>query len=499
MTNKFKRNKPKQTDIEQVQALVQRVQALASVVSRPDLFSGKGLSYDGERDLYEALGYKDELTYSDYINIYAREGTPKRVNDAPCNAVWKLPPIITDKGGPELSPFELAWEDLAKEYKVWNKFNRADKLLGFGPYSILYLGLNDVSSKDQLKTPVKKGEGLKLLYIQCYSSEFATIKEYEEDPTNPRYGLPLLYKVRVNQLTTDESLNTIQETTMSKDITLIVHWSRVVHLLEDNLQNETFGEPRLRNPYNRLSDIQKIVGGSAEMYWRGAKPGYVAAIDKEARWDVNDPTLAEVREQLEEYEHNLRRILYLQGIDMKALEQQISSPLDHLDAQYQDLAAGTRIPKRILTGSERGELASSEDRNSWMDVVQERRESFGEPIVVTPFVDRMIEFAIVPEPVGGKYNVTWPDLRTLSDEEKAKVGETRMRALKEFTQALGGDEIIPIEKVGTIGLGLDAETVRDMNEIIEKMIAKEEKEIEEAGEEEEIMEGPVEEEIEEED
>ena len=58
--------------------------------------------------------------------------------------------------------------------------------------------------------------------------------------------------------------------------------------------------------------------------------------------------------QLDEYEHNLRRIFINRGISMESMSPQVSDPSSHVDIQIQMISAQTGIPKRILTGSERG-------------------------------------------------------------------------------------------------------------------------------------------------
>lgn len=464
-------NNQQQKTISDLQQLINRVHAYASLVRRADLYSGLGLSYDGDRDLYETLGYKQTLAYDDYKNLHSREGMPKRVNSAPCDAVWRMPPRIYDIGETEPSEFERAWLELTKKHKLWNKCNRADKLLGFGDYSILLLGLNDASSDTDLAQKPKEGN-LELLYIQCYSSEHATIKEFVNDVKDERNGLPLIYEVEITQLTGEDSGATR---------TVSVHWSRIIHLLEGNLENDVYGEPRLKNPFNRLKDIQKIVGGSGEMYWRGAFPGQVAKLGEDYQDvgldtdDAADPNseLYKMKVQFEEYEHKLRRWLTVKGVDISSIDVQVVDPSKHLDAQIQDLSAGTGIPKRILTGSERGELASSEDRSNWIDRVEERRTWFADPVVVEPFIDRCIDYGILPEPKDGEYIVEWTDMRELSTKEKAEIGKVRAESLSAYLKVPGADMIMPPEAFIRYGLGLNEEAITEIKEMYEKVIAEE--------------------------
>ena len=70
------------------------------------------------------------------------------------------------------------------------------------------------------------------------------------------------------------------------------------------------------------------------------------------------------------FEHNLRRFIATQYVDkIESLQQQIADPTNFADVQFQIICALTGIPKRILFGSERGELASSQDKESFNEVI----------------------------------------------------------------------------------------------------------------------------------
>jgi hypothetical protein len=79
------------------------------------------------------------------------------------------------------------------------------------------------------------------------------------------------------------------------------------------------------------------------------------------------------------------------------------------------------MPKRILTGSEMGELASSQDRDNWKDQVNGRQTQYAGPYIVRPLVDRLIAYGYLPPPAKGvdEYEVTWPHMQVMTDAEKA--------------------------------------------------------------------------------
>ena len=218
-------------------------------------------------------------------------------------------------------------------------------------------------------------------------------------------------------------------------------------------------------------DLEKLTGGSAEMFWRGARPGYQGRLDE--GFTMTTEMLTDLQEQIDEYEHNLRRILINEGLDMKALATQVSDPTQHVDVQIQMISAITGIPKRILTGSERGELASTQDRESWSGLIQFRREEFVEPLIVRPFIDRCVQYGVLPVATDEGYTMVWDDPFALSSLEKAEVGRTRAAAMKEYASMPAAEAIIPPNAFLELFLGFSADQIELVNTLRAQMIAEE--------------------------
>ena len=229
-----------------------QLQVLSELVSRAQLLSRVGKQYDNDRDLYEALGYLTNPSYSDYHERYLRQDIAKRINNAPVSATWRNRFIVRENEEEE-TDFEKAWKEMAKRLRLFSKFTRLDKLVGFGPYAILLCGHSDVQSVNDFANPL--GSDVDLLYVQPYSSDSASVDSYVEDTNDERYGLPRIYRVNFRFPNTKN----YQET--------FVHYSRVIHVAEDLLENETEGQPRLQVVLNRLFDLEKIVGCSSERFW----------------------------------------------------------------------------------------------------------------------------------------------------------------------------------------------------------------------------------------
>lgn len=409
----------------------QQLQVLTSmVVARAELATKLGQQYGGDRDLYQALGYKLTLTWDDYWSQYRRQDIAKAIIDRPVKATWQGQLELIESEDADRTEFEQAWYDLNKKFKLRSLFSRVDRLTGIGRYGVLLLGLNDVKRREDFIKPVSPGQR-KLMYVKPFGEKNAKIDKYEDDPSNERYGMPKIYSIEVSDVASGASS------------TVKVHYTRVLHILEDHLESEVLGIPKLESVFNRLMDIEKIVGGDAEMFWKGARPGYQGMVDKD--YTMTQTTKDDLKEQIDEFDHNLRRILVNEGVDLKALAQQIADPDGHFDIQLTCLSAVTGIPKRILSGSERGELASTQDSGEWKTYVQSRREDHAEPNIIRVFVDKLIELNILPEPKSGDYKVDWLDLFSISEKERVEIGKSRANAIREYTTNPMAEAVIPVD------------------------------------------------------
>jgi len=407
---------------------LKQLRVFSELMGRYKFFSQLGLdSYNGTRDIYQALGYPKDLTWDNYWGRYNRQDIAKAIIDRPVKASWKGEIDVIETIKEDLTPFEKVWQEIYERLKLKSVFMRADRLTGIGTYAVIFLGLDDVKSGDDLINPVVKGRNPKLLYVKPLSQEVAQIESFEENTASERYGLPLIYSI------------TIQSG--QKTVNIRVHYSRIVHLTEDILQDEVYGIPRLQAVYNRLMDLEKLVGGDAEMFWRGARPGYTGEVRED--YQMTPEMKLDLKNQIDEFENNLRRILINEGVTYEALKQQIADPSSHVDVQMQMISAVTGIPKRILTGSERGELSSAQDKLEWISYVTSRREEQNEPNILRPFIDKCIEIGVLPKPKE-PYIIRWDKLFSLSDKEKVDIGHVRSLIMKEFSMS-SIEEYIPLD------------------------------------------------------
>lgn len=436
-----------------------KIQVLSALVARMALANQLGTQqYGGDRDIYQALGYMTDIKFSDYFGRYIRQDIAKAIIDRPVAVTWRGDIRIMESKESEDTPLEKAWVDLDRLLGLKSRLARLDRLTGIGKYGVLLLGLNDVQQTEDFVKPVTGGTK-KLLYVKPLSSESAQILEYETDPSNERYGLPTIYSI------------TIQEMENGSSRTIRVHYSRVIHIVDDILESEVEGNPRLEVVFNRLMDLEKLVGGDAEMFWRGARPGYAGKLDKD--YQITTATMEDLQDQIDEYEHNLRRILVNEGLDLQSLAQQIADPATHVDIQIQMISAVTGIPKRILTGSERGELASTQDKSEWLEFVQTRRDEYAEPRILRPLIDKLIELGVLPKAGEEGYTILWSDLFAMSKKDKVEIGRTRTEALRAYASQPMTEAIVSPEAFFQFFLGLDEDEINLIEEMRDSEISNE--------------------------
>lgn len=426
--------------------------------------SSTGILDDPRRDLYDECGYPEtsELTPQKYRKQYDRNSVAARVVEVFPKECWKIQPAVYEDDNPNVfTDFEEAFNELPKLLReeswyqddegnpVWEHIIRADINSGIGSYGVLLLGIDD--GKD-LKEPVEPSEGRKLIFLRSFDETLVDIIRYEQNRSDRRFGMPTAYNVTLN-----DPLETRSDNIGYDTATVEVHWSRVIHLADNLGSSEIFGSPRMLPVYNRLLDLEKLYGGSAEMYWKGAFPGYLFSSDPALKGDVNW-NISTIRNQIEQYFNGLQRYAAVKGMQSTSLAPQVVDPTPQINTQIEAICIRLGIPKRIFMGSERGNLASTQDENAWNDRLKYRQINYVTPRIIIPFVDRLIWMGVLPIPKG--YSVFWPDLATMTGAEKADVAVKRVKAMRDYVEGNVESIMTPVDLLSRIiGFGEDEAVV----------------------------------------
>lgn len=438
-----------------------------SILSRISAFSGLfGTLFSGNRDLYATFGYRKVVTFMDMYHKYIRQDIAARVVEAEPHAIWSSPPEVESS----TQAFVTEWKNLQQRHNLYTRLAQLDKLVGIGRYSILLIGLDDGQPLDK---PAREGRKHQLIYLQPYSEATAEILRYEEDPRNPRFGKPTLYRINPNRTEAVNSATISSVSSVKSGMQMLpfeVHHSRVLHVAENTLEDDTFGIPRLLRVYNLLDDIIKTAGGSAETFWLTANRGMQVDVDKEMDLKADDAEA--LSEEIDEYFHNLRRVIRTKGVKIHNLGSDVADPRGTFNVLIALLAGATGIPQRILLGSEAGQLASEQDRANWATKIEERRSLFAEPVILNPFVRKMVELGVLPEPADLTYK--WPDAFKQNPLERAQTSAQQARSLANVSKALS--DVVPVvtpeEGRAIIGLKGDIPSFDDRKDVTEGTVPR---------------------------
>lgn len=419
-----------------------------------------GETFGGERNLYQTLGYDDDPGIDDYWNRYLRQDIARTIVDAPAKTTWREEPeVVDDDSDDNQTPFEADVETLFREHELLARLEAVDRLAGIGHFGLLIIGVKDGRP---LSSPVATGRlngPDDVAYLMPVAEDRVDEWELVDDDSDERFGLPETYDIDFGQ----RRRNAGEIQSISDDDIRTVHWSRVVHVPAGNtLDNVLMGRPRLEAVYNRLQDLEKVIGASAETFWRAADYGLALQADPEHAGQMNAEDRARTEEELRKWYHGLQPFLRLAGFEVEKLGGEDVNPTGVVEQILKLIAGETGIPQRILTGSERGELASTQDRASWLGRIGERQVNFAEPKIFRAFIDRMVDFGVVSEASPAEdeiasYEVEWPNLFELSDVERAEVSAKKAKALKDARDPASAQPILTPGEVRQEVFGLDPE------------------------------------------
>lgn len=415
-------------------------------------------------------GYPRHITPVMYRYMYDRDDTACRVNDIYPDESWAVDPLVYEDEDEEVeTPFEKAWNELCRDYDILQLLYRSDKLAGVGHYLSLLIG---VEGEPDLEKPIEEPELLagvkgsvgkkqrKPLYFRPFDEYLSFIQEYETDKTHPRYGQPKYYNLVFLDMTVDSSGGAVGTKQSQR-----VHWTRIIHIAENILESTVFGKPRQQSCFNRLLDLRKIKGSSAEMFWKGGFPGISFEINPEFAADEAVFDEEALKEEIEKYATGMQRYLRTMGVVAKSLAPNISDPDKHVLIQMQAIAAHIGVPLRVFMGSEEGRLASTQDKLTWHQRLKRRLRTFVEPNIIRNFINRLIAIGMLPKPK--QLIVEWSDLNVLTDEDKANLSLKWTQALSQYVSTGIIHMIRPMDYM-TMILGLMPSQAKKISSVIEK-------------------------------
>lgn len=400
---------------------------------------------NGTRDPYTTFGWDRTITDQAAWEMYLRGGIAKRIVHAYPDATWGNPPELS-----ATKAWEKAWEEFQEKINIWQILHRLDRLTNLGRYAVLLIGNGDFN----LQSPMRGGKG-KLLFLQPYSSRAAVITKWGQDPSDERFGLPVEYTIYPNRAAQDDSRLGGESRQVANMPSFQVHWSRIIHVAQGQLENDVYGIPNLWAVWNYLTDLQKVVGGSAESYWLTANRGLHANVDKDMELAPEDE--AGLSEEMEEYHNGLRRIIRTRGVKVTSLGSEVANPEGPFKTLVTLIAGTTKIPQRVLVGSEAAHNASTQDKGNWAEAVGEYRVLTAEPSLLVPVLNALMFLGVLPTVKQAKIKKEWPDAYHLSPLEEGQLSNQRASAANNVGLALKNTPNLFSVEEGRVLLGLPEE------------------------------------------
>jgi hypothetical protein len=294
----------------------------------------------------------------------------------------------------------------------------------------------------RLKINAEAQAGRRLLYARTFTAAHVSAIRWERNKSSPRYGMPTSYFVDFGDPLRSSSL-------VGPADTAEVHWTRVIHLLSDGRWHSsvTDGVPALWPVLPEVLGLQKIRTAAPEGYWLNGIPmtafGTPPAVAGQPRVVIRT---AQIRQEWERLRHSSDKMGIFQNLTPQVLQAALQDPATFSQLLKEDISVALRMPMRKLMGSERGELASSEDEDDWNDVVRGRQRLRTIPEQIVPLVDRFRMVGLLPPPKGGTYRAGFPAVDALTRKEKSEIFLSDMQALAAFNSG-GGDEFYSPEDV----------------------------------------------------
>ena len=389
-----------------------------------------GLSFGGARDLYKVFGWNRQPGHKEFLSKYLRQDITQRIINAPVDGTWTDHPILT--GG---KAFETAWQNLVDEHDIYHYLAKTDIFAGLGAFAILVVGIDDGRPRN---TPATTGRENKVLYMQPYLEGSIEVIEFDTNQNSKRFGKPVMYRVTPGESILVKGSVDARLKGQSK---FEVHYTRVLHVADNTLENTVFGHSRLESIYNVLDDLMKVTGGSAETYWLAANRGLHIDVDKEMELAPEDAE--DLSEEIEEYQHQVTRVIRTRGTKVNSLGSDVADPKNTFGVQMALLSSNTNIPQRVLMGAEAGQLASQQDRANWATYLASRASRFAEPVMLKPFIRLMVGLGVVPQP--RKLKIQWPEPFKMNPLERAQTSAQQARSITNVVRAFEGAQKVGMD------------------------------------------------------
>lgn len=399
-----------------------------------------GPGADNKRNqAWREYGWPENLQFLNFYNLYDRQGVAYGVIHKLNEKCFETNPWVIQGDEFDEAKAETSWEKtarlFAKKSKLWKAFREADVYRMVGKYSAILLRIADGGRWDE---PVTIGSPVIRELIPAWEGQLNPT-DIVTDENAENYGEPQFWEFREGATS---ATNKDEKALAPRN--LKIHPDRIIIL-----GNFRTGRSFLQANYNDFVNLEKIAGGSGEGFLKNASARTHVGYDKEvdlaqiAR-NFGLKGVGELQDLFNQQAHDLNngmdRLMVTQGANVAPLVANMPDPTPHYAVSLQNIAAGTRIPVKVIVGMQTGERASSEDIQEFNARAQGRRMN-----VLTDDGDQIIEHLIrigCLASGGDELTVMWDDLTEASNSEKLDAAAKLVTMNKD---SMGNGEVLPFD------------------------------------------------------
>lgn len=418
-----------------------------------------GLQWSREESIDVDAGYPplyaDEISDETLWYLYRREPIASRVVEIYAKECWQVSPSASDADGVEGHFAKALALTFGSHLRNWDYYcYQLDVACGIGRYAIAVFVTDGDESLEQ---PARPGETRRLIDVKIIPSRFVTVEKIVDDTRSLDFGMPEVYRVALRLKNSNREYK--------------IHRSWCVHVIDDHhhaAESEYEGVPRLLPVLNRVLDVRKIMASAGEGYYRAGIPGLVMTTESPTggRVQIDRESL---QEALDNFYRGLQRYMVLRSLKFQQVSPSVLSPAEFVNAAIEQICVKLGCPKRVFIGSERGELASTQDDAAWNDRLKQRQHVFVTNRIIKPFLHRLVKLGVLPQP-RGEITVQWPDLTSYNFDERVKTLATLVQAMATYIGS-GVSDYLGEEFIFRNVLGLDEATFRKLKEAAAAAIA----------------------------
>lgn len=257
------------------------VNALADAIGRQRMLYAGQPGNTKRTKLWDEFGYPNSLEFDRYYRAYERNAVAFAAVHKLLDSCWVDNPTIIDGDDGKESTETTEWEKSATKLlkKHWPKIKDADRRNLVGRYSALLIQFRDGREwhepvdRAKVKSLRNIGNGPIVKLIPAWESQIKP-GNFDTDTLSETYGQPVSYNFNEQPVGDDGTYGPVRGVT--------VHPERIIILCEGSEdENMLSGVPFLRAGYNKLLDLEKVSGGSAEGFLKNASRQLGIAFDKE--------------------------------------------------------------------------------------------------------------------------------------------------------------------------------------------------------------------------